>query len=132
MYFKILLKVTKNQGFTLFIEDTVFEKTIGGVKLSPPSAVLGLIYWTAMLKNICFCRTPSSNCRTAMFENICFCRTPSLIFWTATLKNIYFCRTPSLICWTVMLENICFCRTPSLICWTAMLENVFFFAEHLR
>ena len=26
MYIKIILKVTKNQGFTLFLEDTFFKK----------------------------------------------------------------------------------------------------------
>ena len=30
MYFKIILKVTKNQGFTLSLEDTFFEKPLGG------------------------------------------------------------------------------------------------------
>ena len=45
----IILKVTKNQGFTLFLEDTFFEKPQGvGVKLTPPpppppQAVLGLM-----------------------------------------------------------------------------------------
>ena len=29
MCFKIILKVTKNQGFTLFLEDTFFEKPQG-------------------------------------------------------------------------------------------------------
>ena len=46
----ISLKVTKNQGFTLCLEDTIFEKPQGrgetGVKLSTPpsSAVVGLIF----------------------------------------------------------------------------------------
>ena len=36
MYLKIILKVTINQGFTLSLEDTFFEKTTGGgVKLTP-------------------------------------------------------------------------------------------------
>ena len=30
MCFKIILKVTKNQGFTLSLEDTFFEKPQGG------------------------------------------------------------------------------------------------------
>ena len=30
MCLKIILKVTKNQGFTLFLEDTFFEKPQGG------------------------------------------------------------------------------------------------------
>ena len=40
----IILKVTKNQGFTLSLEDTLFEKPQGGVSNRPPSppAVLGL------------------------------------------------------------------------------------------
>ena len=37
----IILKVTKNQGFILFLEDTLFEKPQGG-QIDPPS-VLGLI-----------------------------------------------------------------------------------------
>ena len=40
MCLKILLKVTKNQGFSLSSEDTLFEKPQGGggqVKLTPPS-----------------------------------------------------------------------------------------------
>ena len=41
MCLKIILKVTKNQGFSLFLEDTLFEKPQGGTKLTPP-AVLGL------------------------------------------------------------------------------------------
>ena len=44
MCLKIILKVTKNQGFTLSVEDTFFEKPQdGGVKLTLPlPAVLGL------------------------------------------------------------------------------------------
>ena len=30
MCFKIILEVTKNQGFTLSLEDTIFEKPQGG------------------------------------------------------------------------------------------------------
>ena len=42
MCLKIILKVTKNQGFTLSVEDTFFKKPQGErVKLTPP-AVLGL------------------------------------------------------------------------------------------
>ena len=38
----IILKVTKDQGFTLALKDTFFEVTGGrGVKLTPPT-VLGL------------------------------------------------------------------------------------------
>ena len=44
MCFKIILKVQKNQGFTLSLEDTFFQKTTGGVKLTPPPhpVLLGL------------------------------------------------------------------------------------------
>ena len=44
--FKVILKVTKNQGFSIFLEDTLSEKPQGEgqVEHSPPSppAVLGL------------------------------------------------------------------------------------------
>ena len=40
MCFNIALKITKNQGFTLSLEDTIFEKTPGG-QVDPP-VVLGL------------------------------------------------------------------------------------------
>ena len=36
MCFEIILKVTKNQGFTLSVEDTFFEKPQTGVNLTPP------------------------------------------------------------------------------------------------
>ena len=36
MCLKIILKVTKNQGFTLSLEDTFFEKPQRGFKLTPP------------------------------------------------------------------------------------------------
>ena len=38
MCLKITLKVSKNQGFSLSLEDTLFEKPQGGVKLTltPP------------------------------------------------------------------------------------------------
>ena len=40
MWLAIILKVTKNQGFTLSLEDTFFEKPIGRgvVKLTPLSS----------------------------------------------------------------------------------------------
>ena len=47
MYPKIILKVTENQGFTLSLELTFFEKPQGGSDWLPP-AVLGLtlsFYW---------------------------------------------------------------------------------------
>ena len=44
MCLKIILKVTKNQGFTFYLEDTFSEKLQGGSNWPPlPSAVLGLI-----------------------------------------------------------------------------------------
>ena len=50
MCLMIILKVTKNQDFTLCLEDTIFEKPQGGkVKLIPP-AVLGLSKCTECLK----------------------------------------------------------------------------------
>ena len=42
MWLLIILKVTKKQGFTLFLEDTSFEKPQKGGSNWPP-AVLGLI-----------------------------------------------------------------------------------------
>ena len=39
----IILKVTKNQGFTLSLEDTIFEKQQERDQIEPPPAVLGLI-----------------------------------------------------------------------------------------
>ena len=36
MCFKIILKVTKNQGSTLSLEDTFFEKPQGGFNLTLP------------------------------------------------------------------------------------------------
>ena len=38
----IMLKVTKNQAFNLFLEDTSFEKAQGGAYLLSPPAILGL------------------------------------------------------------------------------------------
>ena len=47
MCLKIILKMTKNQGFTLSLEDTFFKKPQGGSQINPPPlpspAVLGLI-----------------------------------------------------------------------------------------
>ena len=43
MCLMIILKVTKNQGFTLSLEDIFFEKPQGGqIDLPPLPAVLGL------------------------------------------------------------------------------------------
>ena len=42
MWLMIILKVTKNQGFTFSLEDTVFEKPQGGSNWPPPLAVLVL------------------------------------------------------------------------------------------
>ena len=54
MCLSIILKVRKNQGFTLSLEDTFFEKPQGGVKLTPsPPAVLGLkpVGFLVIIKN---------------------------------------------------------------------------------
>ena len=41
MCFKIILKVTKNQGLTLSLEDTIFERPQGaGSQLTPPPAAV--------------------------------------------------------------------------------------------
>ena len=40
----IILKVTKNQSFTLYLEDTFFEKSHWRRQINPP-AVLGLEKW---------------------------------------------------------------------------------------
>ena len=37
MCLKMILKVTKNQGFTLSVEDTFFEKPQGWCQIDPPS-----------------------------------------------------------------------------------------------
>ena len=64
----IILKVTKNQGFTLSLEDILFEKPrderdggAGGGQIDPP-AVLGLKY----IKNA---STPKNNFLTGKFSN---------------------------------------------------------------
>ena len=47
MCLKTILKVTKNQGFNLSVEDSFFKKPLGGGggKIAPPPpAVLGLNY----------------------------------------------------------------------------------------
>ena len=44
MYFKLILKVTKKQGFTLSLEDTFFEKSQWG-QINPLPAILGLEIW---------------------------------------------------------------------------------------
>ena len=70
MCLMIILKVRKNQGFTLSLEHTFFEIPQGsGVKLNPPPAVLGLnlhyhmkyfgilidemLSWNKQIDNIC-------------------------------------------------------------------------------
>ena len=53
----IILKVTKNQGFTLSLEDTFFEKPQGGGGQFDPPAVSGLKIKTA--------KTPSLRKRTS-------------------------------------------------------------------
>ena len=37
MWLMTIIKVTKNQGFTLFLEGAFLEKPQGGVKLIPPA-----------------------------------------------------------------------------------------------
>ena len=37
MCLKIILRVTKNQGFCLSLEDTLFEEPQGGGEIDPPS-----------------------------------------------------------------------------------------------
>ena len=50
MCLKIKSKVRKNQGFTLSLEDTFFEKPQGGqIELPLPPAVLGLKLWRQIL-----------------------------------------------------------------------------------
>ena len=57
MCFKIILKVTKSQDFTLSLEDTCFEKPQGrGSQTgSPPQAILGLNtyqnFWYGRMKD---------------------------------------------------------------------------------
>ena len=51
MCLKIILKVTENQGFTLSLEGTCFEKPQGGDQIEPPLAFLGLKYIT--IKCVC-------------------------------------------------------------------------------
>ena len=51
---KIILKVTKNQGFTLSLEDTFSERPQGGrSQIDPPPAVLELTMQVS-LSSICF------------------------------------------------------------------------------
>ena len=54
MCFRLILKVTKNEGFTLSLKDTFFQKTTGwrGVNLTPLPAVLGSIGVFRTLSNI--------------------------------------------------------------------------------
>ena len=52
MYLMIILKVTKNQGFTLSLKDTFFEKPQGGGGQIDPPAVLGLRYFSSKIWNV--------------------------------------------------------------------------------
>ena len=57
MCFKIILKVTKNQGFTLSSEDTFFRKPQEGGRRDklippPPAAILGLTTWIMSAVNV--------------------------------------------------------------------------------
>ena len=38
IFLKIILKIIKNEGFTIFLEDTFFEKPLEEIKLTPPSS----------------------------------------------------------------------------------------------
>ena len=48
----IILNVTKNQGLTLSLEDTFFEKPQGRSQIDSPSAVSGLKDFVTKKKNI--------------------------------------------------------------------------------
>ena len=48
VWLMVIWKVTKNQGFTLSLEDVFFEKPLGGGSNWPPSAALGLIKLQAL------------------------------------------------------------------------------------
>ena len=50
MRFMIILKVTKIQGFTLYLEDTFFETPMGCNEIDPPTAVLGLTQQSMIIK----------------------------------------------------------------------------------
>ena len=63
MCLMIILKVTKNQGFTLFLEDTFFEKPQGGGGQIDPPAVLGLKFVIAFkFLDIDFLQFSRSHC----------------------------------------------------------------------
>ena len=79
MCLKIILKVTKNQGFSLSLEDTLFEKPHGGQVALPPHApaVLGVIsFFTA--------KTQSSNFYLELYFVIEF---PQSTFATKTVTH---------------------------------------------
>ena len=44
----IILKVTKNQGFTLCLEENIIEKPQGGVKLTPHPAAAAAVLWLTL------------------------------------------------------------------------------------
>ena len=49
--FMIILQVIKNQGFTLCLEDTLFEKSKGGGQIDPPQVyILKLGKWQVTLE----------------------------------------------------------------------------------
>ena len=50
MCIKIMLKVTKNQGFIFSLEDTFFEKPRGGGRQIDPPVVLGLSLYNMISK----------------------------------------------------------------------------------
>ena len=59
MCFEIILKVTKNQGFTFSFEETFFEKPQGG-QFDPPPGRLDLINKILIFFSWCFERKISA------------------------------------------------------------------------
>ena len=51
----IILKVAKNQRFTLSLEDTFFEKPQGGINLNPPAVLVLIMMKISIIKNIKYC-----------------------------------------------------------------------------
>ena len=70
LWLMIILKVAKNQGFTLSLQDTIFDKPQegGGVRSNWPPAILGLNWKTNSSAG--FLREPSQNFRVPLYEKI--------------------------------------------------------------
>ena len=51
----IILKVAKNQRFTLSLEDTFFEKPQGGINLNPLAVLVLIMMEISIIKNIKYC-----------------------------------------------------------------------------